>query len=50
MAPVRKSINMAERQEQSTRLQVASGDHGSDSEYFRTLIAVIRNETPRSGP
>ena len=29
---------MTDRQEQWIRAQVASGDYGGDSEYFRTLI------------
>lgn len=38
MALVKKSITISDRQEQWIRAQVASGDYGSDSEYFRTLI------------
>ena len=38
MALVKKSITITDRQEQWIRAQVASGDYGSDSEYFRTLI------------
>lgn len=38
MALVKKSITVTDRQEQWIRAQVASGDYGSDSEYFRTLI------------
>ncbi len=38
MALVKKSITITHRQEQWIRAQVASGDYGSDSEYFRTLI------------
>ena len=41
MALVKKTITMTERQEQWIRAQVASGDYGSDSEYFRTLIVRI---------
>ena len=38
MALVKKSITITDRQEQWIRAQVASGDYGSDSEYFRALI------------
>ncbi len=38
MALVKKSITTTDRQEQWIRARVASGDYGSDSEYFRTLI------------
>ena len=38
MALVTKSITITDRQEQWIRAQVASGDYGSDSECFRTLI------------
>ena len=38
MALVKKSITITDRQEQWIRAQVAGGDYGSDSEYFRTLI------------
>ena len=38
MALVKKSITITDRQEQWIRAQVADGDYGSDSEYFRTLI------------
>ena len=38
MALVKKRITITDRQEQWIRTQVASGDYGSDSEYFRTLI------------
>ena len=38
MALVKKSITITDRHEQWIRAQVASGDYGSDSEYFRTLI------------
>jgi antitoxin ParD1/3/4 len=38
MALVKKSITITDRQEQWIRAHVASGDYGSDSEYFRTLI------------
>ncbi len=38
MPLVKKSITITDRQEQWIRALVASGDYGSDSEYFRTLI------------
>ena len=38
MALVKKSITVTDRQEQWIRAQVASGDYGNDSEYFRDLI------------
>ena len=50
MALVKKSITITDRQEQWIRAQVASGDYGSDSEYFRTLIRQDqeRNATCRA--
>ncbi len=50
MALVKKSITITDRQEQWIRAQVASGDYGSDSEYFRTLIRQDqeRNATYRA--
>ena len=38
MALVKKSITVTDRQEQWIRAQVASGEYGNDSEYFRDLI------------
>ena len=38
MALVRKSITVTDRQEQWIRAQIASGEYGNDSEYFRDLI------------
>ncbi len=38
MALVKKSITVTDRQEQWIRAQIASGEYGSDSEYFRDLI------------
>ena len=38
MALVKKSITVTDRQEQWIRAQVASGEYGNDSEYFRYLI------------
>ena len=38
MALVKKSITVTDRQEQWIRVQVASGEYGNDSEYFRDLI------------
>ena len=38
MTLVKKSITVTDRQEQWIRAQVASGDYGNDSEYFRDLI------------
>ena len=38
MALVKKSITVTDRQEQWIRAQIASGDYGTDSEYFRDLI------------
>ena len=38
MALVKKSITVADRQEQWIRAQIASGKYGNDSEYFRDLI------------
>ena len=38
MALVKKSITVTDRQEQWIRGQVASGEYGNDSEYFRDLI------------
>ncbi len=38
MALVKKSITVTDRQEQWIRAQIASGEYGNDSEYFRDLI------------
>ena len=38
MALVKKSITVTDRQERWIRAQVASGECGNDSEYFRDLI------------
>ena len=38
MALVKKSITVTDRQEQWVRTRIASGEYGSDSEYFRDLI------------
>ena len=38
MALIKKSITVTDRQEQWIRAQVASGEYGNDSEYFRDLI------------
>ena len=38
MALVKKSITVTDRQERWIRAQVASGEYGNDSEYFRDLI------------
>ena len=46
MALVKKSITVTDRQERWIRAQVASGEYGSDSEYFRDLI---RRDQERNG-
>ncbi len=38
MALVKKSITVTDRQELWIRAQIASGEYGNDSEYFRDLI------------
>ncbi len=38
MALVKKSITVTDRQEQWIRAQIASGEYGNDSEYFRDLL------------
>ena len=38
MALVKKSITVTDRQEQWIRAQIASGQYGNDSEYFRDLL------------
>ena len=46
MALVKKSITVTDRQEQWIREQIASGEYGNDSEYFRDLI---RRDRKRKG-
>jgi antitoxin ParD1/3/4 len=38
MSLIKKSITVTEQQEQWVRAQIASGQYGNDSEYFRDLI------------
>ena len=38
MALVKKSITVTDHQERWIRAQIASGEYGNDSEYFRDLI------------
>ena len=38
MALVKKSITVTDRQERWIKAQIASGEYGNDSEYFRDLI------------
>ena len=46
MALVKKSITVTDQQEGWIRARVASGEYGSDSEYFRDLI---RRDQERNG-
>ena len=46
MALVKKSITVTDHQERWIRARVASGEYGSDSEYFRDLI---RRDQERNG-
>ena len=47
MALVKKSITVTDRQQQWIRAQVASGEYGSDSEYFRDLIRRDQEQDAR---
>ena len=47
MALVKKSITVTDRQEQWIRAQIASGEYGSDSEYFRDLIRRDQEQNAR---
>ncbi len=38
MSLVKKSITVTDQQEQWIKAQIASGQYGNDSEYFRDLI------------
>lgn len=49
MALVKKSITVTDRQEQWIRDQIASGEYGNDSEYFRDLIRQDRKRKGQLG-
>lgn len=49
MALVKKSITVTDRQEQWIRDQIASGEYGNDSEYFRDLIRQDRKRKGQFG-
>ena len=47
MALVKKSITVTLRQEQWISAQIASGEYGNDSEYFRDLIRRDQDQNAR---
>ena len=47
MGLIKKSITVTDRQQEWIRAQVASGEYGSDSEYFRDLIRRDQEQDAR---